>query len=145
MEIIIPFSYWVFGWFILYEFGMIPYNPFWWLVIAFCVNILQLGLMVYYQNDGLYLFLFIIGNVFLKIIPIYTLFDTYYKKIHYSSELLPGLVLFSIYIFWTWFITFRGSYEKARKQIQNYHKSIQNNKPFSPFVYYISKAIRNHL
>ena len=142
MEIVIPFSYWIFGWFVLYEFGIVRYNPFWWLVIAFCINILQLAAMLYYQNDALYIFLFVFGNFFLKVLPIYTLFDTYYKKIHYSSELLPGLVLFAIYGIWTWFITFRGSYEKARKNIRNYGNNIRHNKPFSPFVYYASKWIR---
>jgi len=144
MEIVIPFSYWIFGWFVLFILEIIPYNPFWWLCIAFCINILQLAAMVYYQNDALYIFLFIFGNIFLKVLPIYSLRSNYYKKINIVKDILPGLVLFTIHIFWTWFITFRGSYEKARKQIQNYVNSIRHNRPFSPFVYYVSKAIREN-
>ena len=147
MEIILPFSYWIFLWFVLYEYGIITYNPFWWLCIAFLLNIVQFSTMVYYQNDGLYLFLFLFINFFIKIVPIYILSDSFYKKIVFTKDILPGIICLSIYTLWFFLVISRGSYATVVKYIKKNRDAIRLNKPntSSPFVYYISKAIRKYV
>jgi hypothetical protein len=141
MEISIPFSYWIFAWYLLFITGIVSYEPFWWLVIASVANLLQLAAMIYYQNDLLYIFLFVFGNIFLKVLPIYSLRSNFYQKIHFIQDILPGLVLFAVYLVLTVFI--KGSYQKANRRIHEYINAIKTNRPFSPFVYYVSKWIRS--
>jgi hypothetical protein len=43
------FSYWIFAWFLLYEFGYTSYNPKIALIIALIENIGILCLMIYFK------------------------------------------------------------------------------------------------
>jgi hypothetical protein len=138
MEIIIPFSYVIFIWYILYKSNVVSYNPFWWLWIGLITNILQLSAMVYYHNDALYIILFCLMNFFLKILPIYSLWDNFYKKIQFNTDIFPGFVLLCGYLL----LLSKGSFNNVKKILEKYYRFIQENRPFSPFVYYVSKAIR---
>lgn len=140
MEIIIPFSYVIFAWYVLYQFKKVSYNPFWWLWVGLVTNLLQLSAMVYYHNDALYIILFCLMNFFLKILPIYSLWDTFSKKFQFNTDILPGFVLLVVYIL----LLFKGSLENGKKTLEKYFTSIQQNRPVSPFVYYVSKAIRQN-
>ena len=143
MKMMIPFSYVIFVWYLLFITDIFPYNPFWWLCIALFFNILQLSAMIYYQNDRLYIFLFCFLNLFIKILPIFFLRSYYYKKIQIKTDLLPGLVLFVFYIFSTFFLILDGSYQTANQIINKYINAIKTNRPFSPFIYYVSQWLRS--
>jgi hypothetical protein len=137
------FSYWIFVWYLLYIFKVIDYNPFVALIIAIINNIIAFSLMIYYQNDALYLFLFVFINSIIKIIPLLTLYNAHSFNMHKCvKDLIDGLksfaCLFAIYAVWMYinnrsFITY----------IYLQSESIKNNKPFTPIIYYAVKLLRN--
>jgi len=141
---LIPPSYLIFAWYLLFIAKIVPYNPFWWLVIALVVNIWTIIQMMYYRNDFLIIFLFILINMIIKIIPIYYLLSnnnyTNVKKIHWETDLLPGLVLIVFYVALVTKGTF--SFTIIEKIMEKTQYNIQNNKPNSPIIKYIYDVFR---
>ena len=140
---LIPPSYLIFAWYLLFIAKIVPYNPFWWLVIALFVDSFMTLEMVYYRNDFLIIFLFILINIFIKIIPIYYLLSDYpsmnVQKIHWTTDLLPGFGLMVLYIAWITNGTF--SFTIIEKIMEKIQYNIQHNKPVSPIIYYIYRGI----
>ena len=90
------FSYWIFVWYILYIFGILPYNPKLAILLAISINIIMFVLMIYYKTRILYIFNFILINFFIKILPYYTLIR---EKI-YIQDLKPLAIIFIVYSVW---------------------------------------------
>lgn len=99
------FSYWIFIWCILYEFGIISYNPFYILV---CANIFIWITVLYlliafrnsheeYKNIGIFMTI----NFAMKFLPM-IYFSNFTKSI---DDVIFGLILFLIY---TFFISYEG-------------------------------------
>ena len=65
------FSYWIFIWYILYELKLTVYNPKLVLWFGLFENLLHLLLMIYYKNSLISIFLFILVDIFIKIIPLW--------------------------------------------------------------------------
>jgi len=85
------FSYWLFAWYILYMLKIVSFNPFWFLVVATAVN----GLDIVCGNiDNVPLF--VIVNIFIKLIPLYTLWGV--KST--STDMYAGFVYLAMYIVW---------------------------------------------
>ena len=141
---LIPPSYWIFAWYLLFIAGIVPYNPFWWLVISLIVVILTTLEMMYYRNDFRLILMFILINIFIKVIPVYHLLSSYpsstnIQKIDWIKDLLPGLGLLVIYVAFLTNGTFSFTIiEKIMKKIQY---NIQHNKPISPIIKYIYRFL----
>ena len=90
------FSYWVFAAYLLFYFHIIPYNPKQILILAVFVNLIQLVRFIWNHMSLTLLLLFIIINIFIKIVPLYTIRKTYVTK----KDNLFYLGLFFVYLFW---------------------------------------------
>lgn len=80
--------------------------------------------------------MFIIINTFIKIIPIWILWNTSYKV----SDFLAGCVLLTIFVIWL-FIRL-GSYNEILKYFRYIRQQEDENKPSSPLVYQIYKFFK---
>jgi len=90
------FSYWIFLWFILYEVKIIKYSPKFVIILGLIENF---GLFLYfiYKKSSLYnISKFIIINIFIKIIPLYLVYN---DKI-ISKDIIASFILFLIYLLW---------------------------------------------
>jgi len=124
------FSYWIFAWYVLYEIKIVDYNPKFALTIGIIENIIILCFMFYYNNSVIYIFLFCFINFFIKIIPLWRLRNITYDQ----YDIIVSICLFIIYLSWLLFNRVNISV-----MIQNSINSIKNNKPNTPFIYYINK------
>jgi len=124
------FSYWIFVWYLLYEFKIINDNPKIALTIALIENIIGLFLMIYYSNSLNHIASFIIIMFLIKIIPLWRL-----RNIdHEINSLYIMIFLFIIFLLWL---------SVNNINIIEYHKeklnSIINNKTFGPFMDFFDK------
>ena len=91
------FSYWVFLWYLLFYFGIINVlNPKFAILLGIVENMIILFFMIYYKTKLQLIVTFFIMVIILKLLPIYTIWNT---KIR-SQDILATLVLFLIYVFW---------------------------------------------
>jgi hypothetical protein len=90
------FSYWIFAWYLLYEFKYIKhkYSPKLALIIALIDNMILLLLMVIYNNNIIYILLFCLVQLCIKIIPLWRL------RNNNIYDLKSLFILFIIYIIW---------------------------------------------
>ena len=93
-DIDLIFSYWIFAWYLLYEFKYIKYSPKLALIIGLISNTILLFLMIIYKNNIINILLFCIVQLFIKIIPLWRLRN---NKIY---DLKSLCILFIIYIVW---------------------------------------------
>ena len=123
------FSYWIVLWYILYELSIINFNPIYWLIIALFFNMINMGVMIYY-NHYMLLFLFIIVIIIIKVIPIWTLRNT----IPTINDFVFGIFLFIIYNFWLLYNNY--TFYKAFIIMRNNSKNgTFKNKPLMLFIY----------
>ena len=136
----IPPSYFIFTWYLLFIAGIVPYNPFWWLVIALVVVILTILAMIYYRNDFRMILMFIFINIFIKVIPVYHLYSRNVQKIDWKNDIVPG---FGLMFFYVAFIT-NGTFSLAiiEKKMKNVQYNIQHNKPISPIISYLYRSFQ---
>lgn len=139
------FSYWILGWFVLYYYKIVPYNPKSWLVIGILYNVMIAIVMIYYHNSIVYVFLFISINVLIKMVPLYLLEkDRHDLTISHFLQITSykmkdfafGLGFFAAYLGWLWFnqkdyITF----------LLDGMKRIKQHKPVGPAAYYLNRFI----
>ena len=90
-------SYWIFVWFILYLYDIVPYSPHLSLVLALLFEIVVLGLMILKRVSIYYIALFIIITILIKIIPLYILRN---ETIDYLPQLFYMGVLVAMYAAW---------------------------------------------
>jgi len=90
------FSYWIFLWYILYVLHLTQYNPKIALLFALASNILLLIVMIFYKTTTHLVFLLLLIMLILKIIPLYTIWNTKISK----KDVWVFVILFSIYIAW---------------------------------------------
>ena len=90
------FSYWLFFAFILYYFKVLSFNPKHFLILALGINICQFFLYSYNSDSNSRLFLFLIINFLIKVVPIYILWDINVNVRDYMFF----IGLFLIYLLW---------------------------------------------
>ena len=90
------FSYWIFTWYILYILHVTKYNPKIGLLFALSSNILLLIVMIWYKTTAHLVFLLLLMMLLLKIIPLYTIWNT---KISQKSVWVFVLLLVVYIIF----------------------------------------------
>ena len=127
------FSYWVFAWYLLYEFKITKYNPKFGLEIALIENIMILFMMVYYKNSILYLFLVCLGIGLFKLIPMWRL---RYTSIRWRDVYMT-FVIFIVYILWLIINHF-----EFKGYITDEYNNIKNNKPSTPFAKDVDEIIK---
>jgi hypothetical protein len=126
------FSYWIFGWFIFYMLGIIPYNPKIWLLLGITINILTIAYSYNkYKIDWIIIFYEIIINIFIKIIPIWIL----YKIKTTLDDFLFGISLFIVYGLYVWFMS--GSISNVQKYYNYIWNKKIHNEIYTPLLYYL--------
>jgi len=118
------FSYWIFAWYLLYEFKFINYSPKLALIIGLISNIILLLLMIYYNNSILNILLFCIVQLFIKVIPLWRLRN---NNIYDYKSLIT---LFIIYMVWL-FINKTNIFELNRIKLDK----IKNNINIGQIIY----------
>ena len=83
--------------------------------------------MIYYKNYLLYIFLFIIVNLIIKVIPLWTIRNTSVNL----KDIIAGSCLYMIYLWWLWI-----NNDLNKNFFSNIYYSIKNNTTFTPLVYY---------
>jgi hypothetical protein len=126
------FSYWILAWFFLYYNKIVTYNPKIWLLLGLVHNIITIIVMFYYQNSFLYMFLFTIINIIIKIIPLWLIRKTRFNE----DDFWFGAGLFIVHLYWLY--VNKSSYPQFLKDGL---KRIRQNKPVGPTEYYICKYL----
>jgi hypothetical protein len=134
------FSYWIFAWFILYIFHLIPYNPKLWLILSLFVNIFTfIYVKLRYNISPIFntsLFLYFIINFFIKVIPIWLLYSTKTKL----KDFLFGFVIFILFFLYMWIQL------KSISKIKQYFNIIWHNKIhnkiYTPLIYFLHKNVQ---
>ena len=90
------FSYWIFVWFLLYFFNYTAYNPKFALILGLIYIIIMIILMFIYNTPRETIIIFVIINIFIKVVPLYYLRKdaVKWKDIYFTC------ILFLIYIIW---------------------------------------------
>jgi hypothetical protein len=88
------FSIWIFAWYLLYLFDITNYNPKFAIIIGIISNILVILFMIYYKTKLKLMVLFIIIMCLIKLIPIYTIWNTTITK----KDIMATFILFVLYL-----------------------------------------------
>lgn len=132
MRFDLVFSYWIFAWYLLYEMGVVLYNPAIALIIGLLENAVLLCAMIYWKNSIRHILEFIIINTFIKVIPLWTLRHT---RMDWYTGLVSTIVLFGIYVCWLIFNGVRiGNVGRA-------YRNIQQDKPAGPFMEILDRIL----
>lgn len=126
------FSYWVFVWFLLYHFKLVSYNPKFALVIALFANIIKLFTMIYYNNSFIYIVLFILIQLCIKIYPLWTLRNT----IITTREIISTMIVFILFNLWLWL-----NNESIVQLTKKGNDAVKENKINTPLIFSIDKYI----
>jgi hypothetical protein len=126
------FSYWIYLWYILYLFKIIKYNPKLAIILGIIENLIVLILMYIYNTKKIFVILFTIMFIILKLIPLYTISRS---KIIFKYDSLNILILFIIYLIWVSMnnLTIRDAFNNTKNLIL-YNK---NTTPGMIFLHYI--------
>ena len=90
-------SYWIFAWFILYLYDVVPYSPHLALVLALLFEFGILFAMFYNRTSNYYIALFVIITIIIKGIPLYILRN---ETIDYAPQMFYMGVLMLMYAGW---------------------------------------------
>jgi hypothetical protein len=124
------FSYWILAWYLAYMAKLTPYNPKWALMLGIAENILQTIVLVLYNASLSSILLFLLINLAIKGIPLYTIYNT--KST--TKDVYALALLFAIYIQW---VHVNG--ETVISYYQKIFDSILHEKNETPTMYLVSK------
>lgn len=127
------FSYWLFVWYLLYMLKIVSYNPKWALMIALIENIFVVTLMIFYKNSFINIFLFCFINIFIKILPLWSLRKTKYE----INGIYSLIILFCIYLLWLKINNF-----DIIKNTNEWFKCIKKDNEPGPFSYYAKQFLK---
>ena len=128
-------SYWIFAWYLLYISKITTFNPKFVLLIGLIENSLYLFLMIYFNNSLSKIIIFITINIFIKIIPFYTLLNTKYE----IKDVIFSFFLFIIYVFW---LKINNKLNiNFYKFLNEVYKSITENKSLLPITNYLERIL----
>jgi len=124
------FSYWIFAWYLLYEVGFISFNPKFALTVGLVHNFFAFILMIYFKNSFMNIFLFLLINLFIKIIPLWRLRNTtiHVKDVHAT------VILFIIFLLW---MDVNGMKYTTFLKKNNYN--LTHKQEGGPLTYYFNK------
>lgn len=117
------FSYWIFFWWILYILHLTgDYNPKFLLLLGLLENLIVIFAMFYYRTKVYLLLLFIIVNIFIKIIPLYFVWN---HRITMKDMFASGFI-FCIYLFWLYINSIPISIHFFSKEMNDFVKKNKN-------------------
>lgn len=128
------FSYWIYVWFILYEFHITKYSPKFPLIMGLIDNIIMLFLMIYFGSKSKTIILFIIINTLIKIIPLYYLRKQKIK----IQDIYFTILLFLIFVIWL-----HINKQNLVGNLKLIHESLLYNKFQTPFMSLLNKIEQN--
>jgi hypothetical protein len=85
------FSYWMFAWYVAYMVGLVPYNPSLFIILGGVVNLAE-----FFTDKIKNPRLFILVNIFIKVLPIVSLIRTPVRPV----DIQAGFVYFATYLGW---------------------------------------------
>jgi len=131
------FSYWMFVWFLLYIFNYTAYNPKFALILGLIYNIIMLILMFIYNSPRETIVVFVIINIFIKVVPLYYL----RKDVIKWKDIYFTCILFLIYIVWL-----HVNNQNLVSNVKMIFKSLLYGKDKTPvmaLIKYIEKNVKN--
>lgn len=128
------FSYWIYAWFILYEFQFTQYSPKFALLLGLIDNIIMLILMLQFGTKGKTIILFLFINTLIKIVPLYYLKN---QKIQ-LKDIYFTFGLFCVFIVWL-----HINKQSLIGNIKLVHDSLLYNKSETPFLSFVSQIEKN--
>ena len=105
------FSYWIFAWYLLYMAKIVSYKPKLAILLGIIDNTIMLIGMVFYGSNLRTILSFIFINVFIKLLPYYSLRHETIRL----SDWKPTIILFLIYCGWLYLNqeNLTGNYKKV--------------------------------
>ena len=131
LRIDLVFSYWIFAWYLLYIFHIIHISPKFALIISLFENFVMLLFMIYYSSYTSILY-FLLINLFIKVIPFYTVMNDKIRK----ENIIQTILLFFIYSLWIYV----NKYTVLEYQKKVFSSLIHNTNQ-TPFLWFINKYI----
>lgn len=129
------FSYWIYIWFILYEFKFTGYSPKFPLILGVIDNLIMLILMILYSTSRRTIFYFIVINTLIKVLPLYYLRDESIRL----NDIYFTCGLFLLFIFWL-----HLNEQSLIGNIKLIHDSLLYGKDQTPFMALL-KQIKSNL
>ena len=90
-------SYWIFAWFLLYLYDVVPYSPHLALILALLFEIGILCAMGFNHASNYYIGLFVVITILIKAIPIYILRN---EQIDYFNQMIYMGCVIALYMLW---------------------------------------------
>ena len=128
-------SYWIFLWFVLYYWKFTQYNPKFLLLLGFIENVIMLLLMFLYNNDIFKITVFILVNFFIKVLPLYFIWNTVITW----TDVYASVGLIVVYCVWVYLRLGATIYEVQR----NIAKALLSNEFQTPIMSLVY-SIRNY-
>jgi hypothetical protein len=127
------FSYWIFGWFLFYYFGLTKFNPKIWLIIALLENIVGILYVIIkkYKVSLTDVILYTIANIVIKVWPLWVLRNTSYR---WTDFIMGFLNLIGFFI---WMLFRLGSIQSIHQYYkENINKIVE--KKLLIYLYYFN-------
>lgn len=129
------FSYWIYIWFILYEFKFTEYSPKFPLILGVIDNLIMLILMLLYGTSRRTIFYFIVINTLIKVLPLYYLRNEQIKL----NDIYFTCGLFLLFIVWL-----HVNEQSLVGNIKLIHNSLLYGKDQTPFMALLKKIKSNY-
>ena len=129
------FSYWIFIWFLLYEFKITSYSPKFPLILGIIDNIIMFILMIFYGTSRRTIFYFIVVNICIKVVPFYYLRNETIKL----KDIYFTFGLFLLFIIWL-----HVNEQSLIGNLKLLHDSLLYGKDKTPFMALLQKIKQNY-
>lgn len=134
LRIDLVFSYWIFAWYLLYIYRfpifITNYSPKFAIGLGIIENIFTFLFMFYFGASRQTLFMFVIINTMIKLLPFYTLRNETIQL----KDIYATILLFSIYAIWV-YINGESVIEYQNKILN----SLAQNRNETPLMYFIER------
>lgn len=134
LRVDLVFSYWIYIWYLLYEFKVTKYSPKFILILGLIDNIIMFILMLLYNTSKKTILYFVLINLLIKVIPLYYLRNKSIK----ISEIYITFGLFFIFIIWLYL-----NKQSLIGNIKLIYHSLLYSKHNTPFISLIYKIKNN--
>jgi len=125
------FSYWIFAWYVLYALRVTTLIPKIALIFGIIHNTGLLLSMFYYKNDWIHIATFCFINLWIKVIPLWTVRNEPYRW----KDFYALVVYFMIHLVW---LFINGKLKLNTDGLQ----LVKNNLPIGPFMQLVDKYVR---
>ena len=129
------FSYWIFIWFVLYEFKLINYSPKFPIILGIIENIIMFILMLLFGTSVRTIIYFILINICIKAVPFYYLRNEIIKL----KDVYFTVVLFLLFIIWL-----HINEQSIVSNLKIIYDSLLYGKDQTPFMSLLRKVMKNY-